>query len=103
MEYGKEQSTTQSTGGRNQQHMLILDARQKLEITGVLDVIRFEDFSAELLTEMGRMFVEGEGLRIDTFDTGRSVVTLHGKISTIDYLDESISEGAKKKRRFFGK
>ena len=88
--------------GRSVPHMLILDGRKRLEITGVRDVTRFDETSAELSTVLGDLAVDGTGLRIEIFDTEKGLVTLSGEIRCLDYFDSS-AEGAGKKRGLFGK
>ena len=83
---------------------IILENRKRLVINGVEDVLRFDDLSAELSTSLGDLIVEGEGLRIEIFDTEKGIVTLTGSIRTLDYLDpKDASVKSDKKRGFFGK
>lgn len=92
------------TAGVEKMHTLILQARKRLEITGVSDVLRFDELTAELSTSLGDLLVEGEGLRIEIFDTEKGIVTLCGEIRTLDYYDaKSGAEKSDKKRGFFGK
>ena len=83
-------------------HILILDGRKRLEITGVRDVTRFDEQTAELSTVLGDLIVDGSGLRIEVFDTEKGLVTISGNVRGMDYYD-SVSETAGKKRGFFGK
>ena len=85
-------------------HTLTLNGRTRLEVTGVKDVLRFDDASAELMTELGTLFVDGDGLRIETFDTVKGIVMLCGSIRTMEYYESGDSAGKPEKRRgFFGK
>ena len=85
-------------------HRLVLQDRKRLEIDGVEDVVRFDDLSAELSTVCGDLFVEGEGLRIEVFDTARGCVTLTGTIRTVDYFEPKASSlKGDKKHGFFGR
>ena len=83
-------------------HTITLISRKRLEITGVKDVLRFDDVSAELETVMGILLVDGEGLRIDVFDTSKGNVTLCGFFRTLDYY-ENKPEKADKRSGLFGK
>ena len=84
-------------------HTVVLQNRKLLEISGVKDVIRFDDLGAELATTMGNVIVEGVGLRIGTFDTERGVVSFEGEIRTIDYYESYTESRNDKKRGLFGK
>lgn len=85
-------------------HSILLENRKKLVVDGVLDVIRFDDLTAELSTSLGDLIVEGEGLRIEVFDTEKGSVTLTGYIRVLDYLEKSgIPQKGDKKHGFFGK
>lgn len=95
-------------GNRSEQtpkpHALVLQDRKRLEISGVADVLRFDDLSAELSTSLGDLIVEGDGLRIEVFDTERGAVTLTGEIRTIDYYEpRNARDKSDKKRGLFGK
>ena len=104
MEYPNETRTGDRSGGSvAPQHILILDGRKRLEITGVRDVVRFDDLSAELLTDFGILTVDGEDLRMEIFDTANGIVTLCGSVRALDYYDTATSSDTKKKRSFFGK
>ena len=59
-------------------HKLNLNERRQLTMTGVTEVISFDETAVNLLTDCGEMTVEGEGLRIGVLDTERGLVTLEG-------------------------
>ena len=85
-------------------HVLILEGRKRLEVTGVRDVLRFDEMSAELATDLGDLIVDGSNLRIEVFDTERGIVTLCGEIRTLDYFEtKEAADRPDKKRGFFGK
>ena len=101
---GGGQNAGPVNGSGQKAHMLILDGRKRLEVTGVNDVLRFDDAFAELSTDLGTLIVEGEGLRIEVFDTSRGTVTLCGAVRTLDYDDGAPSADPNpKKRGLFGK
>ena len=91
-----------SDGDPKNAHSLTLDGKKRLEVTGVKDVTRFDEWGAELATVLGSLAVDGSGLRLEAFDTERGFVLLTGEIRGLDYFD-SDAEGSGKKRGFFGK
>ncbi len=76
-----------------------ISSRQEMNIKGVLEIISFDSEGVHLQSCDGELFVEGESLKVGTFDTACGSVSLFGKIDAIYYA----SDTAKKKRSFFGK
>ena len=66
---------------------LILENRGKLSISGVLDVLSFDDQIVILETELGLLTVNGENLRINKLSIDTSEVIVEGDISSISYSD----------------
>ncbi len=77
-----------------------LKSRKRMSITGVSEVLSFDEGAVHLQTVCGELTVEGEGLRIGTLDTERGLVALEGaSIDGIFYLHPE-GEG---KRGLFGR
>ena len=81
------------------EHEIKLIKRKDLSVSGVLEVISFDEESARLMSVEGEIFVEGEGIKIGVLDTDRGVVTLSGKIDGIYYAEDSKNE----KKGFFAR
>ena len=60
-------------------HTVMLSERAEVQITGVLEVVSFDETAVELRTVCGELCVEGDGLHIGVLDTERGIVTLEGK------------------------
>lgn len=71
---------------------LILENRGKLSISGVIDVLSFDDQVVMVETELGLLTVKGENLRINKLSIDTSEVVIEGEIS---YLAYSESKGDK--------
>lgn len=54
---------------RRSPHELVMKGRRELQITGVEDVLSFDDVSIIMVTAMGMLSVDGEGLRIVSFNS----------------------------------
>lgn len=67
---------------------LILENRGKLSISGVLDVLSFDDQVVILETELGLLTVKGENIRINKLSIDTSEVIVEGDISSLDYSDK---------------
>lgn len=80
-------------------HDVSITARRHMDISGVKEVISFDDSSIVLLTVCGEMNIEGSGIKIAVLDTDRGIVTLDGRIDSVWYAEER----GKEKRGLFGK
>ena len=67
---------------------LILENRGKLSISGVLDVLSFDDQVVILETELGLLTVKGENIRINKLSIDTSEVIVEGDISYLAYSDK---------------
>lgn len=68
---------------------LVLENRNKLSISGVLDVLSFDDQIVIVETELGLLTVKGENLRINKLSIDTSEVIVEGEISNLNYSEES--------------
>ena len=69
---------------------LILENREKLNITGVLDVLSFDDQVIVVETELGLLNVKGENLKINKLSLDTSEVTVEGNIYSLNYSDKTL-------------
>lgn len=79
---------------------IILENRGKLTISGVLDVLSFDDLVVIVETELGLLTVKGENLHINKLSIDTSEVIIEGDIY---YLAYSENTGEKKNSNFLGK
>ena len=79
---------------------LILENRSKLSISGVLDVLSFDDQVVILETELGLLTVKGENIRINKLSIDTSEVIVEGDITSLAYSDK---EAEKSKGSFMSK
>lgn len=68
---------------------LILENRGKLSISGVLDVLSFDDQVAIVETELGLLTVKGENIRINKLSIDTSEVIVEGDIASLTYSDKN--------------
>ncbi len=71
---------------------IVLENREKLNITGVLDVLSFDDQIVILETELGLLTIKGENIRINKLSLDTSEVTVEGEISQLAYSDKDTIE-----------
>ena len=71
---------------------LILENREKLSISGVLDVLSFDDQIVILETELGLLTVKGENLRINKLSLDTAEVIVDGEIYSLGYSEKSMEK-----------
>ena len=68
---------------------LVLENREKLSISGVLDVLSFDDQVVVVETELGLLNIKGDNLRINKLSIDTSEVIVEGEIYSLNYSDKS--------------
>ena len=71
---------------------LILENRGKLSISGVLDVLSFDDQVIIVETELGLLTIKGENLRITKLSIDTSEVIVEGNISYLSYSNKEVEK-----------
>lgn len=71
---------------------LILENREKLNISGVLDVLSFDDQIVILETELGLLTVKGENLRINKLSLDTAEVIVDGEIYNLNYSEKEFDK-----------
>mgnify|MGYP001660580868 CR=1 FL=1 len=64
---------------------LVLENRGKLSVSGVNDVLSFDDQVVMIDTELGLLTVKGENIRINKLSLDTSEVIVEGEISSLLY------------------
>ena len=72
---------------------LVLENRSKLSISGVLDVLSFDDQVVIVETELGLLNVKGEDLRINKLSIDTSEVVVEGNITHLGYSERDMNKG----------
>ena len=66
-------------------HALKLDARKKLTMTGVTEVVSFDDAAVVLRTGLGTLVVQGQQLQLKQLTLDGGNVAVDGHISSLTY------------------
>ena len=74
-------------------------AREGINVSGVVDVVSFDDKGVVLETVCGSMAVEGEGLHVKVLNITDGRVEIEGRINGAYYFDNKPAQ----KRSLFGK
>ena len=84
---------------RGEAHSFSSSGRRGMHISGVRDVISFDEGGVVVLTECGNMAVEGEGLHVTVLNVSDGIVELNGTINGLYYFEDKPSS----KKGFFRK
>lgn len=71
---------------------LVLENREKLSISGVLDVLSFDDQVVIVETELGLLTIKGENLRINKLSIDTSEVVVEGEIYNLAYSENDLDK-----------
>lgn len=71
---------------------LVLENREKLSISGVLDVLSFDDQVVIVETELGLLTVKGDNLRINKLSIDTSEVVVEGEIYNLAYSENDLDK-----------
>lgn len=66
---------------------LILRSRECLSITGVKEIISFDENNVNLKTVHGDLSIDGENIHITVLNVEKGEVEMRGKINAINYYD----------------
>lgn len=78
-------------------HSVIINERRTAEISGVDGILSFDESYISLDTSLGRLVIEGEGLRVENLSRDSARINLVGEISALYY------EKKKERRGLFAK
>ncbi len=85
----------------NQQHKLVIDNREHMEINGVVNVDSFDDEEIVLETEMGLLAIRGENLHIRHLNLEEGELNIEGFVLELAYSEERGSKGFGSKGKGF--
>ena len=68
-------------------HKLTLNQREDLTMTGVTEVVSFDDTAVVLETALGSLVVQGQGLQLKTLSVDGGQVAVEGHVSALLYED----------------
>ncbi len=74
---------------KNAEHGIVIENREKVSITGVEDVLSFDDQTVVLYTHFGDLTVKGEGLKVNSFAVETGSLIIEGNILALAYTGNS--------------
>ncbi|MDF2592504.1 MAG: yabP [Clostridia bacterium] len=70
-------------------HNIFIEGREKLNITGVRDVISFDENTIVLSTEMGGLILKGTDLHINKLNVEDGNLNIEGYIVACNYTEKT--------------
>lgn len=71
---------------------LSLENRKKLTLSGVIEVISFDDQKIDLTTNLGNLTIKGEELKMNKLDVQNGDVIIAGSIASMVYNGKVIKK-----------
>lgn len=81
---------------------IVLENRERLNVTGINDVFSFDDQIIIIETELGLLTIKGEDLKINKLSLDTSDFIVDGKITSLTYSNSELTAG-KKSKNLLGK
>lgn len=73
--------------GNRHQHKMTMMNRKNCSLSGVLDVIAFDENEVILETDMGMLMMKGQGLHVKRLTLEQGEVELEGKLDSFLYSE----------------
>lgn len=87
---------------REMPHTVILEGREKLSISGVVDVQSFDEDQVLLETVRGMLVVRGQGLHVERLQLEAGELIVEGEVGSLEYDDSVQPRGGFFSRLFGG-
>ena len=71
---------------------LSLENRKKLTLSGVLEVLSFDDEKIDLTTKLGDLTIKGQDLKMNKLDVQNGDVVIVGRITSMVYTGKEIKK-----------
>ncbi|MCL2086487.1 MAG: YabP/YqfC family sporulation protein [Oscillospiraceae bacterium] len=71
--------------GFKKEHNFIMENRHKVILSGVIDIISFNECEVVVFTELGELKIKGEKLEIINADKDSGDMQLHGRVDGLCY------------------
>ncbi len=74
-------------------HNLIMENRNNLTVTGVMDIDSFDEQTVILFTEQGELTIKGENLHINKIDVDTGDLQMVGEVESLVYSQNQPQRG----------
>ena len=83
-------------------HEFCVTDRHGMHISGVKEILCFDELNVRLLTVLGELVIDGDGLRVKVLDVEKGTVALEGRIDGVMYAEDRPAERKGFFARLFG-
>ena len=80
-------------------HSLALQDSKKMAVSGVNEVVNFDENQVTIATTMGTLVIRGSSLHVDQLSLDSGELRLTGRIDIVEY-DDSVTSGGFLRRLF---
>ncbi len=70
-------------------HNVTIEDRERVTITGALDIESFDDTQIVVITDYGDLTVKGDMLKVHRLSVETGDITISGEIESLDYEDNN--------------
>jgi len=74
-------------------HSLRLEERQKLSVSGVEEVVSFDEENVAVQTVKGLLIIRGSGLKVDKLEKTSGELTVSGLVRDLEYEESGPGAG----------
>lgn len=78
-----------------QKHTVIMDERNKISLTGILDVFAFDEENIVTETELGMLTIRGGNLHVNKLNLEKGELEVDGELDSIAYSQNGAYDKSK--------
>lgn len=71
----------------NSGHSVTMQNREKIMVTGVVDVLSFDEESVVADTDMGMLMIRGANLHVNSLNLDHGELSVDGEVDALEYSD----------------
>ncbi|MCX7614316.1 MAG: sporulation protein YabP [Clostridiales bacterium] len=75
-------------------HSVVIDARNRINISGVQEVESFDENNVIVFTSAGMLTISGENLHVDKLNIENGELDVEGRVDALEYSDDSPNRGS---------
>ena len=81
-------------------HTIIMEDRKKISLTGIKDILSFDDETVSVISVMGKAVIRGKEIKIESFNVDNGDMVIDGSFDALVYLNDSSAKGSVLRRLF---
>lgn len=73
-------------------HIVNIDNRQRVDITGVIEVITFNEQNVVLNTVLGGLNIKGKNMKVNKLNVDNGDMSIEGEVQSLTYVSKEVGE-----------